>query len=307
MSLPLGQLPLPSFAPAHPIQQDRKGKQRATIPPLQRYNTEFRPCYIVKPRERYPHTHTIIFLHGLGSTAEEFASELFESEASPAWPPSRNLPQLLPTVKWVFPRAPILRSERFDEDMSQWFDIWSVEDPSQRPELQVPGLQQSIEYIHSVIDLEAALVDGGRSKIFLAGISQGFATALAAFYATPSKWGPASGSRALAGLIGISSWLPFAQPLSNCWSRIVEISNAGNAQRGSPAHLETTVAMANTPVLLQHCEDDGVVPVESIDQMTDAFRWILMRGETIVYKNGGHWVNEPLGVDDFARFVWKYM
>jgi predicted esterase len=129
--------------------------------------------YVVGPATDHSHTHTIILLHGRGSDAQEFASEFFESEVSEPGT-DRTLPALFPTIRWVFPQAKILLSERFNMDMSQWFDMWSVEDPQERFELQIPGLQSSVDLVIDLIKQEELLVP--RKKIFLGGISQGFAT-----------------------------------------------------------------------------------------------------------------------------------
>lgn len=119
------------------------------------------------------HTHTIILLHGRDSEAQEFASEFFECEAT-GTEQTQTLPNLFPTVRWVFPQANSLRSERFRVEMSQWFDMWSVEDQQERAEMQVPGLRSSVNMITELIEQEELLVP--RSNIFLSGISQGFAT-----------------------------------------------------------------------------------------------------------------------------------
>jgi len=129
--------------------------------------------HIISPIEGSPHTHTIILLHGRDSQASEFASEFFECEATGP-EADRTLTALFPTVRWVFPQAKTLRSERFDTEMSQWFDMWSLEDVQDRSELQVPGLQSSVDLIIKIIKAEELFVPRGR--IFLGGISQGFAT-----------------------------------------------------------------------------------------------------------------------------------
>jgi lysophospholipase-2 len=87
--------------------------------------------HTVGPATNHPHTHTFIVLHGRDSTAQEFASEFFESEISPsASDPTgsdRTLQALFPTVRWVFPQAGSLPAERFEGvEMSQWFDMWSL-------------------------------------------------------------------------------------------------------------------------------------------------------------------------------------
>ncbi|RYO82771.1 hypothetical protein DL766_007983 [Monosporascus sp. MC13-8B] len=155
-------------------------------------------CHTVHPAEGHKHTHTVIFLHGRDSVAENFADEFFESEASGPETGDRTLLGLFPTIRWVFPTAPLMHSERFGTAMSQWFDIWFVEDFEEKRELQKPGLLQSIRIVLDAIQSEESLVP--RNRIFLGGISQGFATALSAFCA---------GGGGLAGLIGLCGWMPY--------------------------------------------------------------------------------------------------
>ena len=130
------------------------------------------PC-VIGPPEGSPHTHTVIFLHGRDSNAVEFASEFFESEASGP-EADRTMTSLFPTIRWVFPQATTLRSARFNSDMSQWFDMWSLDNVQERSGMQVAGLRLSVETVLQIIKDEERIVP--RDRIFLAGISQGFAT-----------------------------------------------------------------------------------------------------------------------------------
>ncbi|KAI0428599.1 lysophospholipase II [Xylaria sp. FL1042] len=237
--------------------------------------------YIVEPTAA--HTHTVIFLHGRDSNGREFADELFESEASETVgqlaDQSRTLPDLLPNIRWVFPNAPVLQSERFGIEMSQWFDMWSLDDPTERPELQQPGLDQSVNEIFEVIKEEETLVP--QEQIFLAGISQGFVTAVVVFLtkANPSK--------SFAGLIGLCSWLPAA------------------FLTGDYKKFDRREKIGSTPIFLGHSEDDDVVPIDCGLELEDFLRSQGLRVEWIDYYEGGHWVNEPQGVDDIARFIRK--
>lgn len=236
---------------------------------------------VVAPQPGHKHTHTIIFLHGRDSTNEEFANELFESEASlgyhGAGENQRTPPSLLPTVRWVFPAAPLLKSERFGTGMSQWFDMWSTEDPDERPELQLDGLKRSVTAISEAIRGEEALVP--RRNIFLAGISQGFTTALATFLADGLE---------VAGLIGLCSWMPRA--------------TTPGAQTLDAAPLNST------PIFLGHASDDDVVPVENGRRMSRVLADELQLDVCFrEYPQGGHWVNEPQGVEDIVEFVTRNM
>lgn len=60
--------------------------------------------------------------------------------------------------------------------MSQWIDMWSVENQGERKELQVEGLKESIAMILSIIRSNAALVP--TNHIILSGINQGCTTAI---------------------------------------------------------------------------------------------------------------------------------
>ncbi|KAI1773044.1 phospholipase/carboxylesterase [Hypoxylon cercidicola] len=237
--------------------------------------------HIAGPHEGHQHTHTVIFLHGKGSDCEEFSSEFFESEASePAGYP-RTLLDLFPTIRWVFPSAPVSESKRFQCDKSQWFDMWSVEHPNERPELQTDGLKQSIQLVLDVVKQEEALVPSKR--IFLGGISQGFATAYSAFI---------SNNKPYVGLIGLCSWAPSAaldiikgakEDVYNRRDRLVD-------------------------VFLGHSRDDGTIPVEEGRNLRDILE---RRTDTVVqfheYEDGGHWINEPQGVDDLVEFLSNHL
>ncbi|KAL6870424.1 Phospholipase/carboxylesterase [Trichoderma novae-zelandiae] len=253
--------------------------------------------YIVGPLTGHAHTHTTILLHGRDSNAQEFTSEFFECEATGP-EADRTLPALFPTVRWVFPQATPLHSERFNVEMSQWFDMWSVENAQERMELQVPGLLSSVASIRDLIREEELLVP--RKRMFLGGISQGFATAMAAFFA--------DGHGGFAGLCGFCSWLPLADEAALIMAkegleqrqhmqRLYANSDAEQQKKPSP------VQLISTPILLEHCQDDEVVPMGNGERMRDLLGRLGLNVEWHEYEDGGHWINEPQGVDDFVRFL----
>jgi len=176
------------------------------------------------------HTHTIIHLHGLGSNATEFASEFFESQISDG----RTLPEILPSIKWVFPTAPVVYSARFNVYMSQWFEMLSTFDPHDRlstePDKADRQLAAAAKDLMQIVKTEAKTI--GYDHVFLGGISQGAAIALHCLLEevrTP-----------LAGFIGLSTWLE-------------------KASRVDPVVCKHCM-QAN--VFLGHAEDDGVVDIK---------------------------------------------
>ncbi|KAK4205469.1 alpha/beta-hydrolase [Triangularia verruculosa] len=262
--------------------------------------------YTLDPPLGSPHTHTIILLHGRDSDAVEFASEFFESEATSSETANRTLPALLPTVRWVFPQAKPLHSERFDIVMPQWFDMWSLDDVQQRRELQAPGLLSSVDLIIQTIKNEELLVP--RNRIFLGGISQGFATSLAALFA--------DGKGGFAGLVGFCSWFPLAddatdairqhpdstQRLTNL--QRLYISSNDNDKDGNILPAPSS-QLTSTRILLEHSRDDTVISIENGTRMRDTLKEVGFPVEWCEYDDGGHWINEPQGVDDFVGFVRK--
>ncbi|OIW22181.1 alpha/beta-hydrolase [Coniochaeta ligniaria NRRL 30616] len=251
--------------------------------------------YVVGPAKG--HSHTVILLHGRDSGAEEFASEFFECEITGSPQFDRTLPAVLPTIRWVFPQAKDLPSERFGTNMSQWFDMWSVEHPQERSEIQVPGLTSSIETLAQIIKDEETLVP--RSRIFLAGISQGFATVLATFLA--------DGNGGFAGLCGFCSWLPLADVIQASLGKASDADRLAAVQevyRGSATDGTPSTSLTSTRILLGHSRDDEVIPVTNGRDMRDMLQKLQFRNvQWHEYEEGGHWFNEPEGVDDLFVFL----
>lgn len=253
--------------------------------------------HIVEPADGHAHSHTIIFLHGRDSIAAEFASELFESEASEPTDKPRTIRDLFPTVRWVFPTAPVLRSARFDTDMSQWFDMWSTEDPDERPEIQVPGLRASVSGLGDVVREEEKRVT--RDKIFVGGISQGIAVAMAAFFAEKDGW---SG---LGGIIGLCGWMPLRGMFDG--ENVREQLGRLYRDLGSDVHPEHRNSHP-LPLFLGHSRDDSVISVCHGRTLRDTLGRFpdQLKVEWHEYEDGGHWLNEPQGVDDIVAFLRRH-
>ena len=254
--------------------------------------------HVVEPSEGHAHTHTIIFLHGRDSTSTEFASELFESEASEPKDQPRTLRDLLPTVRWVFPTAPVLRSARFDTDMSQWFDMWSTEDPDERPDVQLAGLRAGVAALGEVVREEERRV--ARGRIFVGGISQGIAVAVAAFFAEQEAW---SG---LGGMVGLCGWMP----LRGMVGAEDGVGRLGSLYRGvsNDTSLDPRKGQSRpVPIFLAHSRDDTVISVGHGREFRDTLGKFpdQLEVQWHEYEDGGHWLNEPQGVDDIVDFLRK--
>ncbi|KAF2642485.1 alpha/beta-hydrolase [Massarina eburnea CBS 473.64] len=247
--------------------------------------------YVVSPTTA--HTHTIIFLHGRGSNAAEFASEFFESQDRQ----DRYLQSVFPSIKWVFPCAKMRWAAIEQETMCQWFDMASVLHPNQQMDMQKEGLRESVEGLMNIMESESEVQGIGMNRIFLAGISQGCATAIIALFC--------SGVR-LAGFIGLSSWLPFSDEIIRFQNYSLTDTKGGVRALLGLAEDDDQMqipAAQLTPVLLEHCLDDLVVPSQNGKDLEEKLRLLGMQVKMKIYSDGGHWVNEPTGIDDMVEFI----
>lgn len=220
------------------------------------------------------HAHTVIFLHGRGSNATEFCSEIFESQDSSG----AYFTEVFPSVKWVFPCAKQSWSNLDREEVHQWFDMTSVQNAHIDPDVQRPGLQESRAQLLSIIEDETRCVS--RESIVVAGISQGCAVALYALISAEVRIG---------GFLGLCGWLPLMDELSKV------------------DRLELRQDLRRIPILLQHCKDDAVVPIvngKAMRDLLDEQGWSL---EWQQFKEGGHWLNEPEGMDGIIKFLRSIM
>lgn len=237
--------------------------------------------HIIKPKQG--HSHTIIFLHGRDSTAEEFATEFFESQASD----DRTFPEIYPLVKWVFPTAKNLMSERFGVDMSQWFDMWSTEDPEEREDIPLAGLNNSVIFLLDLISREAETL-GDSKHIILGGISQGCATAIHALF--NSKIGP------LGGFVGLCSWLPTKGELKHA-RKLLEL------EANDVTTFQAQEDPLQTPVFLAHSLADPVINIKYGEKLQQSLCDLGMAVTWKRYDNEEHWITEPQGVDDMVAFL----
>jgi len=216
------------------------------------------------------HTHTIINLHGRDSTAEEYCEEFFESEDSSG----RTILEAFPHVKWVFPTAARIVSERFGSEMSQWFDMWTTNDPNERCNDQRTQLRESISEIAKIVSQEIAILGTAKNAV-LCGISQGAVTAFATLLQIEEP---------LCAFVAFSTWMP-----------------------GCVSLPESRLSNQTAPMFLAHCEDDEVIDFKYGAAFSEALIACGKSPEFHSYSTGGHWFNEPCGIDDLIEFLQRVM
>lgn len=157
---------------------------------------------------------TVVVLHGLGADGTDFLPVADEFKLDAVGP-----------VRYLFPRAPV-RPVTLNNGMAMraWYDITA---PNLTRGEDEAGLRETFAAVHALLDREVAR-GMAAERIVLAGFSQGCAITLGAGL----RYG-----RRLAGLVGMSGYLPLAPTLA----------------------AERHAANAATPVLLAHGTRDAMV------------------------------------------------
>ncbi|RGP76723.1 acyl- thioesterase [Fusarium longipes] len=271
-------------------------------------------AYIVEPVGS--HTHSLILLHGLGSTGDKFGRELIENGISSD---GKSLPQLLPGARFIFPTSKRRRSTAFDRSvLTQWFDIASLDDPSFRNYTQFKGMEESSREIFHLINQERENVPD--KNIILGGISQGCAMGFMCLLAMDFPIG---------GYIDMSSWLPFADDFECMISASHDICLSGEEDNpfavsneesdpenlSAKAHiyakellgLETDHTLEleppSTPVFIGHGEEDEKVKFGLGEEARRIFSSIGYDVNWKCYAELGHWYNVPGEIDDILDFI----
>lgn len=288
----------------------------------------FGPAHVIDPQPDYEHTHTAVMLHGRGSGAEEFAEELMVSLLSDG----RSLREALPGWRWVFPSSRELWSATFEEHMPAWFEAHSLTDPAARQDLQMAGIEASVNYVRSVLEEERRRVGGRAERLVLGGISQGGAIGILTLLCEGDL------GRGPGGFVGSSTWVPFGDNVERILGSsafaaasvssgdVVEESVKSGA--GDDSHTLTQKdATAYDPfvrrmiasddgkprssssgiaVLLGHGLDDAYVDVELGRQ---AARVLSQAGHGVDWREysgaeqEGHWFQVPNQMDHVCEFL----
>jgi predicted esterase len=272
----------------------------------------FGPVHVIEPT--LEHTHTAIMLHGRGSNGPEFAEELAETASSGQEP----LMQRFPSWRWVFPSSQELWSALFEETLPAWFEAHSLTDPTERQDLQMEGIRQSVTYIQSIIAQEAARLDGKTERIVIAGISQGGAIGMWALLCQENL------DKRFGAFVGASTWLPFAVNIEMFMRKGAFAHSAESTSEANPSDAFVGGMMASwtrattfppastpllsTPILLGHGVDDAIVDV---DLGREARRVLATVGFQVGWQEysgadlEGHWLKAPEQIDDIASFLLK--
>ncbi len=172
-------------------------------------------------------TWSVVWLHGLGADGHDF-EPIVPQLVRPGWP----------AIRFVFPHAPV-RAVTINNGvrMRAWYDIKDFDLANRADEA---GVEASILQVEALVAREVAR-GVPRSRILLAGFSQGGAVALAAGLRSAAPF---------AGLVALSTYLPLAHKA------------------------EATLApgAASQPVFMAHGLHDPVVPYAAGEQSAALLR-----------------------------------
>ncbi len=269
----------------------------------------FGAVHIIEPSS--VHTHTAIMLHGRGSNGPEFADELAETAA----PGQAPLTQRFPGWRWVFPSSQELWSTVFEETLPAWFEAHSLTDTTEREDLQMGGIKQSVGYLQSILGREVDRLGGNTEKLVIMGISQGGAIGMWTLLCQGDL------NRRFGAFVGASTWLPFAANIE----RLLGTRNGSEAATETPddspsdvfveelmaawsrsAASPTGTSLLSTPVFLGHGVDDAVVDVELGRRARQVLTNVGFQVESREYSGAeleGHWLKAPEQIDDMAAFL----
>ncbi len=156
----------------------------------------------------------------------------------------------------------------------------------------MPGLQESVHAVRELVRREAEVLNGRWDRVVLAGISMGCATSV---HVLLNLDVPAEAGGRLGGVMGFCGRCPFA-------GRGLDGMRAVLALEGAP---EGDAVLRATPVLLEHNVDDPLVKIENGRGLRDTLVGFGMQVEWREYPKGGHWFQEPQGIEDAVAFLKK--
>lgn len=145
--------------------------------------------------------------------------------------------------------------------------MWSTEKPHDEEETSRAGLEKAAVRIADLVRSETEFVS--LDRIFLGGISQGSAVAIHSLLRSGLQIG---------GYMGFCTWLPLYD----------EVKSG---------------TIVSTPIFLAHNKDDKVISIDNKELMQKNLRHLGLKVTWRTYDTGGHWLNEPRGLDEIVTFL----
>jgi len=189
----------------------------------------------------------------------------------------------------------------------------------------IDGLQQTVAYLHDLVQQEAALLPSGEAGVVLGGISQGCAASLVSMVLWQGK--------PLAGVVAMCGWLPLAGEFDNGtggegdkfdpFERLEEEADGAECPAAGPGsavirslreRLElfplhgqqdlppSPPGALSTPVFWGHGTEDEKVPLQLGRKSVECLRSIGVDVSWHAYSGLGHWFSSMM-LGDVAQFL----
>ena len=304
--------------------------------------------FFLEPTEK--HENTLILLHGTSQDGPGFAEAFLNFPIPISDPPNplqtviKNLPQLLPSTRFVFPTGKKRWCTVLGRESHAWFDFESFSDRTLNEKMQIKGLAESSVYLGTLVDAEVALLlqqaparsvaesddeaetetyrkQDARNKIVVGGFSQGSAMACIALLA--GKLGGYEGEQ-IGGFVGLSGWCPFRFQILEAISKSAEAFN-DREDLFVPPNFVTTVYFVRELLGLKVMDEGEIIGVQKIQgflghgekDLKMKVHWGRemggLLGETIcnvnftAYEELEHWWNQEEIEDmlSFLKGIWR--
>lgn len=201
----------------------------------------------------------------------------------------------------------------FREDLSEWYDVYSLDDPDDHNDLAVDGLIESVAHVRAIMEEEEKLLleehpDSVKHsrRIVLAGISMGCAVSIHVLLIAIVS----GTSRDLAAFFGWCGWMPFANAIRKETQKRTDLESSLRQfyERDLPVPEKSRLqveaeSLSSVPVFLSHCADDLTVPVTLGADMNATLSQLGMQVNLEVYVDGGHWIRSPEEIDRLVVYL----
>ncbi|CRG88399.1 hypothetical protein PISL3812_05429 [Talaromyces islandicus] len=257
---------------------------------------------------------------------------------------SITLREALPHAKFIFPTAVSLHAKALDGcAVNQWFDNWPLapmvaswnysgtpsssssssssaySNQKDNDTLPIPGLQQTVRFLHDLIQTEIDELGGDAGGVVIGGFSQGSAASLIAALLWEGE--------SLGAWVGMSGWMPFARQIQRAAEdeaaadpntalqrgvdklrNILDFhhvsSGAGAGSCDEDSTREVQIPIEHTPLFMAHGLKDDKAPIILSRMVRSCLESLHLDIQHKEYEYGEHECSEE-ALCDVVNFLWE--